>query len=125
MLLFWLFALGAGLANACALQERGTHAHSAEVVAAVAPAVSAGHVGIVDDHIADSSAGKAPCLKVCDDSSQSLVKWQSSIDLATLPLAAMPWSAMVSAHSAPRPARIGHATHAGPPLRTIYSRLAL
>ena len=128
MLVFWLFALGAGWANACVLQERGTHAHSAEVVAAGAPALSAGHVGVVDNHIADSSTGNAPCLKVCDESSRSLVKWQSSIDLpdlATLPLAAVPWSAVVSALDAPRPARIKLSAHAGPPLRTIYSRLAL
>ncbi|MEO7850806.1 MAG: hypothetical protein ABIR94_00955 [Rubrivivax sp.] len=128
MLVFWLFALGAGWANACVLQERGTHAHSAEVVATGAPEVSAGHVGVVDDHIAGSSPGKASCLKVCDDSSRSLVKWQSGVDLpdlAVLPPAVMRWSALVSAPDAPQPAGIEHPARAGLPLRTIYSRLAL
>lgn len=129
MLLFWLFALGAGWANACVLQERGTHAHSAEAIAAGSTTVSAGHVGVVDDHGVDSSPGHAPCLKVCDDTSQSLVKWSSGIDLsdlAMLPLVvAMPWPALDVALEVPRPARIKHSAHAGPPLRTIYSRLAL
>ncbi len=128
MLVFWLFALGAAWANACVLLERGTHAHSAATVVAGAPAVSPGHVGVVDDHSADSSPGKAPCLKVCDDSSRSVVKSQSGMDLpnlATLTTAAVPWSASVSALDAPRPARIERPLHAGPPLRTIYSRLAL
>ena len=128
MLVFWLFALGAGWANACVLQERGTHLHSAAEVAAGALAVSAGHVGVVDDHTADSSPGQAPCLKVCDDSSRSLVQWKSGNELpelAMLPLVAMPWSALVVALDVSRPARIQQSAHAGPPLRTIYSRLAL
>lgn len=128
MLVFWLFALGVGWANACVLQERGTHAHSAEVVAAGAPAVSAGHLGVVDDHIADSFPGQAPCLKVCDDSSQGLVKWPSGIDppdLAMLPPPVMAWTASAGARDAAQPARIEHPARAGLPLRTRYSRLSL
>lgn len=128
MLVFWLFALGAGWANACVLQARGTHGHSADAVAAGAPMVSPGHVGVVDDHSADSSPGKAPCLKVCDDSTESLVKWQSGIDLpdlAMLPPVALPWPMSVAALDAPQAARIEHPARAGLPLRTRYSRLAL
>ncbi|MEP7282480.1 MAG: hypothetical protein ABI696_10925 [Rubrivivax sp.] len=128
MLVFWLFALGAGWANACVLQERSTHAHTAQAVAAGAPTVSPGHVGVVDDHTADSSPGMAPCLKVCDDSSRSLVKSQLGTDppnAVTLTTAAAPWPVMNRALDAPRPARIQHTAHAGPPLRIIYSRLAL
>jgi hypothetical protein len=128
MLVFWLFALGAGWANACVLQERETHGHTATAVEAGAPAVSAGHVGVVDDHSADSSPGKAPCLKACDDSSQGLVKWPSGMDLpdlAMLPLPAMAWSASVASLDAPQAARIEYPARASLPLRTRYSRLAL
>ena len=128
MLVFWLFALGAGWANACILQERGTYVHTATAVAAGAPAVSAGHAGVVDDHSADSSPEQAPCLKVCDDSSQSLVKWPSGIDLPELAMQApiaLPWSASVAALDAPQAVRIEQPARAGLPLRTLYSRLAL
>ncbi len=128
MLVFWLFALGAGWANACALQDRGTHVHSDAQVAAGAPTVSPGHVGVVDDHTVDSSPGKAPCLKMCDDSSQSLVKWQSGIDLlglAMLPPTAMQWSGSVAGLDTLETARIERPACADLPLRTRYSRLAL
>ena len=128
MLLFWLFALGAGWANACMLQERGTHVHPDAAVHAGTPTVSAGHVGVVDDHSADPSPGQASCLKVCDGSSQSLVKWSSGIDLPDLAMllpAWLPWSASVVALAAPQPARFEHPARAGLPLRTLYSRLAL
>jgi len=128
MLVFWLFALGAGWANACILQERGTHVHSATAVAAGAPAVSAGHAGVVGDHSTDSSPGQAPCLKVCDDTSQSVVKWPSGLDLPALAMQvpiSLTWSASVAALDAPQPDRIEHPARAGPPLRTLYSRLAI
>ena len=128
MLAFWLFALGVGWAHACVLQERGTHLHTAAAVAAGAPAVSAGHVGVVDDHSADSSLANAPCLKACDDSSQGLVKWPSGMDLpdlAMLPPPAMAWSASVASLDALQAARVEHPARAALPLRTRYSRLAL
>lgn len=128
MLAFWLFALGAGWANACVLQERGTHGHTADAIAAGAPTVSPGHVGVVDDHTADSPLGKAPCLKVCDDSTKSFVKWHSGIDLpdlALLPPVAMPWPMSLAAHDAPQADRNEQPARARLPLRTRYSRLAL
>ena len=128
MLVFWLFALGSAWANACVLQERGTHSHPDATAHAGTHSVSAGHVGVLDDHGASSSPGKAPCLKVCDDSSQSLVKWQSGIDLLNLaiaPPAAMTWSAPVDAFVAPRPAKTERFAHAERPLRTRFSRLTL
>ena len=60
MLVFWLFALGAGWANACILQERGTHLHPAATAHTGTPTVSAGQVGVLDDHEADTSPGNAP-----------------------------------------------------------------
>lgn len=128
MLVFWFFALGAGWANACVLQERGTHAHTATAVAAGAPAVSAGHAGAVDEHSGDSSPGQAPCLKVCDDASQSVVKWSSGIDLpawAVQAPIALPGSTAVTALDLPQVDRNEHPARAGLPLRTRYARLTL
>ncbi len=129
MLVLWLFALGAGWANACILQERGTHLHPAAAADTGTPTVSAGHVGVLDDHEADTSAGKAPCLKVCGDESQTIVKWHASFDLldvAMVPPAAMPWPTTVAALDAPlRAVHVGHSPRADLPLRTRYSRLAL
>ena len=128
LLAFWLFALGAAWANACVLQERGTHAHTAEAVAAGAPTVLPGHIGIVVDHIADSAPVQGPCLKVCDDSSRSLVRWQSDIQLvdsAMLVSTAWPWSAWVVGLNLSGPARIERSAQSDPPLRTLYSRLTL
>ncbi len=128
MLVFWLGALGAAWANACVLQARGTHGHTAAELAAGAPSVSAGHVGIVDDHTANASPGQAPCFKVCDDLSRSLVKWPSALevpDLAKLASTALPWSALVFAPDVSRRTRPERPAHTGPPLRTLYSRLTL
>jgi hypothetical protein len=125
MLVFWLFSLGAGWANACVLQERGTHAHSAAAVAAGVPAVSPGHVGVADDHSASDPHGKTPCLKVCDDASQSLVKGLSGLEMPTMPLTVVAWSASTPALRAQRSASTRPVAHTGPPLRTMYSRLAL
>jgi hypothetical protein len=123
MLVFWLFALGAAWANACSLQERGTHLHPDASAPAGAHMVPAGH-----DHDADSSPAKAACLKACDDGSQSIVNGQASVallDLATVPPTWMAWTPKVIALNAPRTTRIEHPARAGLPLRTRYSRLAL
>ena len=128
MLVFCLFALGAGWANACVLQERGTHLHPAAAAHAGTPTVSAGRVGVPADHAADTSPGKATCLKVCDDGSQGMVKWQANFDLldvAMVPPTAMPWPATVAAHDAPRTVHVGYPPRADLPLRTRYSRLTL
>lgn len=129
MLVFWLFAVGAAWANACVLQDRGTHWHAADAIAAgTPPAVSAGHVGVVDDHGVRAAPGAAPCLKACDDRSQSLVKAGASIDfpaLTTLTSAWVTWLEPVAALDAAQAAHIDLPAPAGPPLRTRYSRLAL
>ena len=78
MLVFWLFALGAGWANACVLQARMTHLHPAGA-ATEAATVAAGHVGASFDHADDLSAGQGPCLKDCDERSRSVVKSASEL----------------------------------------------
>lgn len=128
MLGFWLFSLGAAWANACSLQERGTHLHQDAAAHAGTPTVSVGHVEILDDHRPNSSPGEAACLKACDDGSQSIVKWQASfdrLDLAMVPPTWMAWTPKVAALDAPRIVHFEHPARAGLPLRTRYSRLAL
>lgn len=127
-LVFWLLALGAAWANACSLQERGTHLHPDTVAHAGTPTVSAGHVGVLDDHDAESSPGKAACLKACDDGSQSIVKGQAGLDLlelAMVPPTWMAWTPKVIALDASRTTHVKYSARAGQPLRTRYSRLAL
>ncbi|MEO5732409.1 MAG: hypothetical protein ABIQ87_01810 [Rubrivivax sp.] len=126
MVVFWLFALGAGWANACLLQERNAHQHADVESHVGTPIVSAGHVGALGDHEADPAPGKAPCLKVCDESSQSLVKWPSALELPNLaPPTVVAWSVSVAALDSPRPGHVERRARAGLPLRTRYSRLAL
>jgi hypothetical protein len=128
MLVFWLLALGAAWANACSLQERGTHLHLDAAAHAGTLTVSVGHGGVLDDHGAGSSTGKAACLKACDDESQSIVQGQASLDLldlAMVPPTQMARTPKVAALDAPRIANFEHPARAGPPLRTRYSRLAL
>ena len=75
VLLVWLFALISGVVNACLLETRETHSH---VVAAESfetaqtLVIVPGHAGAVADrNSVGESHPKAPCLKVCDDSSRS------------------------------------------------------
>jgi hypothetical protein len=129
----WLFALSAGFANACMLQDHGTHVHRQAQGATVpydAPVViSAGHIGIDSVHDDGKGAGGKACLKVCDDGTQSVVTTPSSFDLtdaALAPPTVTLWTARavelqivgIATPAAPPPA-------AGPPLRTRLSRLAL
>ena len=75
-LLVWLFGLASGVANACLLEAHEGHSGSHEV-----SALSVGADGAVashEDHGPDAS--KAPCLKFCGDSANSLVKQQSTVD---------------------------------------------
>ncbi len=134
VLLAWLFAMAAGWANACLLEERGTHWHGPSEEGSPTsqvPRVSPGHVGVEADHAdhgENGSPGKSACLKVCGDDSQSVIKLASSVDLtdvAMAPPVALIWPTPVTAAErnnawlalpAPRP---------GVPLRTRFARLAL
>ena len=130
VLLAWVFALVSGVANACLLETPTTHAH---VVAAASEgaqglAVMAGHTGVVADHGDESPTAKAPCLKVCDDSSTALVSQPSMAQADTGPasLIRILWLVVAADDMAAFP--VGDA--AGPallelPLRVRYSRLAL
>jgi hypothetical protein len=125
MLMIWVFALGAAWANACLLQDRTTHLDLSLVGTAASPAVSPGHVGVLVSHVQNPSPSEAPCLKVCDDTSQSLIKWQPDTelpDMALLPSLTMAWSESVDAR---QPGRVEYPTQVDLPLRTRFSRLTL
>ena len=128
MLVLWVFALGTAWANACLLQDRTTHLDPSTVAIAGPPVVSPGHVGVLASHAQGQSSGEAPCLTLCDDGSQSLVKWQPGMelpDMAMPPPFAMAWSESVAALDAQQPVRIERPARADLPLRTRYVRLAL
>ena len=132
MLLVWLFALASGVANACLLEARGTHAHAVAAGAAAtveAPTISAGHAGAIASHHDDGvQAAKASCLKVCSEGSQVLVTPDFKVSHADcgppIPIAVlwMPAAPVVLVHD-----RMDAAVpaSAGPPIRVRFSRLAL
>lgn len=131
VLLVWLFAFGAGWANACLLEARGTHVDAGGAVRTEGvplPAVSAGHAGAVASHDEGTGLGKAPCQKVCSDGAQTIVKLKPTIDLPALGIApslAAAWSPHATAPAALGAARKRPAALLGPPLRIRYARLAL
>jgi hypothetical protein len=131
LLLVWFFALGSGWANACLLQERETHLHGASEDASLTVRgshVSPGHVGLDSDHAENARPAKSACLKVCGDDTQTIVKWASSVDLATVAMAPPTVLAWAESPAAAEQANawLEWATPPpGVPLRTRFSRLAL
>lgn len=132
VLLVWLFALTSGVANACLLQAPEVHAH---IIATAgysalsdATAILPVQAGDLADHHDDSPSSKAPCLKVCDDGSRSVPKYDVTLaqpDPGPAPLVVILWTA-----DAPRVAALGNSDDmllSTPrlPLRVRYSRLAL
>jgi len=97
VLLVWLFALTSGVANACLLEARQTHAHIATAAsseaATHASVILPGHTGAVA-HDVDEPHSKAPCLKVCDDGTRSFPKQDGTIvqnDVGPAPLVHVLW----------------------------------
>ena len=129
VLLAWLFALASGVANACLFETPLTPAHvvTAASRGANVSAVMAGYQKAVADDGHESSAAEAPCLKVCDESSNALVSQPSlaQADTGPAPLVKVVWLAaaadrMALFHTgAPWPATTKL------PIRLRYSRLAL
>ncbi len=142
-LLAWVLALLAGVANACQLQppgalvsgtatgspsaERGTHPMAAFHIEHGHHDAHALHDGAAPDDDAAPDAGKAGCLKFCDDESSTMpqgktaqgdvpgpvlvasINWHSALPTATVPV----W------RSAERPAS------QGPPLVIRLLRLTI
>lgn len=129
VLLGWLFALASGVANACLLEARVTHAYAASVEGAATAQVlvSPGHAEVVADH-EDPHAARALCLKVCDDSARSLSKQDLTAfqaDPGPAPLMSILWTALTPVATTLRQwSGVGPA-FAERPVRVRYSRLAL
>ena len=134
VLIAWLFALAAGIANACLLEQaRGTHSHSHAAGIEQLPhphavtALSAQATEVEGD--ADQSpAAKALCLDACDERTHYLPKQDSSLDppdLAPLTVFAVVWIASQPIASAVRVEPDNHADPFGIPIRLRYSRLTL
>lgn len=68
ILVAWLFALGAGVANACLLSEPDHGSHSAS-------AASPPHASVAEiHHDAPTDSGNAGCLKFCDEAPRAITK---------------------------------------------------
>ena len=131
VLLAWLFALASGFANACLLESRQTHAHTAvaasDEAAAHAAVMVPGHAGVVADGV-DAPHLKAPCLKVCDEGSRSFPKQGPTLaqtDPGPALLVLVLWS-----QAAPIITALGHMDAGQPatpelPIRVRFSRLAI
>lgn len=131
VLLLWTLTVATGIVNACVLDAR--QAQKANYVESLntdtaAPLSVGSHAGVLGQHGDNSDGSGAPCLKVCDDSSQSLPKPQSGIDqndLAQMPPPSAFWARAAQAvlvtdqvGRLPPPASVI-------PIRTHLGRLAL
>ena len=129
MLLVWLFAVSSGIVNACVLQPHGNDAHLPGVQPSThAAAAMAGHAETSVDHDGPLDGSRAPCLKVCDDSSQALIKLTAFFDLADRVPAltdSMVWAVALPLVSVQLHMDTPPTATSEPPLRVRYSRLAL
>ena len=115
MLLLWLFAVSSGVVNACALEPHGI-------------AATVGHAETLVGHDGTLDASMAPCLKVCDDSSQALIKLKAFFELADRGPALTDstlWAAAIQIVSAHRHRDSPQIATSEPTVRVRYSRLAL
>ena len=146
MLFVWLFALASGVVNACLLEPHGVHDHGSPLSHLFASGTTPGWAGDLaqslahDDGDFDPGPGPGPrpapgpgpakesCLKACDEGSQSLLKHAYGFDFADpglAPFVAAAWAAEV--HLAPALGRPHdfRLPERGPPIRVLFSRLAL
>ena len=137
MLFVWLFALASGVANACLLGPHGVADHGSALshlsASGTTTAFAEDHTqGLAhDDGDSDSNLGYGPakdsCLRACDEGSQSLLKHAYRFDFADprLPLVAAAWAAEMHLAPASRRPRDFRLPERGPPIRVLFSRLAL
>lgn len=134
VLLLWLFALGLGLANACLIQTDKSQAYGHgslgmhSPTAALGHAISVARVDTIRDQDSELGRSKSPCLKICNDGSQSLPKQRVSFDLTHLvlvPLPAVGWTTATPVVSARGLAVVQRPPDPECPIRTTLSRLAL
>jgi len=128
-LAFWLFALAAGVVNACVLTPQVSAGHAIDAGAHfnAAQHQDHGHDGPIAHHGHQQDAGKSGCLKFCDDESSALSKNEaSSVDLgATVVGVALPWPAVVPIAIIGTQLSVARPTAQGPPLVIRFLRLTL
>ena len=135
MLLLWLFAISSGIVNACVLEPHGTDVYVAGVQPSTyAPPAVAGHAEALvghnghDGHDGQFDNSSTPCLKVCDDSSQALIKLKAFFDQADRGPAladSMFWAAAIPLVSVQQRMDTPPTATSEPPVRVRYCRLAL
>lgn len=129
MLLLWLFAVSSGIVSACVLEPHGTDAHPAGVQPSThATAAMAGHAENSADHEGPLDSSRAPCTKVCDDGSQTLIKQQPPFDLIDRSPAltdSIHWAAAARVVAPHRYLDNPPTATSEPPVRLRYARLAL
>lgn len=134
MLFVWLFAMASGVANACLLESPGNHDHGSPLSH---PSAAVATLGIANDHAeglthdhdgTDTGPTKESCLKACDEGSQSLLKHSSGFDFpdpALAPFVVVAWTDGMDVAPASSRAHDFRLPERGPPLRVLFSRLAL
>ena len=129
MLLLWLFAISSGIVNACVLEPHGTDAYLAGVQPSThATPAAAGHAEALVGHDGPFDDSSAQCLKVCDDSSQALIKLKAFFDQADRGPAladSMFWAAAIPLVSVQHRMDTPPTATSEPPVRVRYCRLAL
>ena len=129
ILLLWLFAASSGIVNACVLAPHGTDAPLAGVQpSAHATATMPGHAETLPDHEGHQDSSKAPCTKVCDDGSQTLIKQQPPFDLTdrgAAPTDSIHWTTAARVDAPRRRLNYPPTATSEPPVRLRYPRLAL
>jgi hypothetical protein len=134
----WVFAMAAGVVNACALspgsieratQQVGIVVHDAQVGVSSPSAIDSHHEQseTVGHHDHGQDPGKGSCLKFCDDESSAIAKVKLPVvDLsATLLTAAAPWSAIIAVGAAGFRRSLARPEPQGPPLVIRFLRLTL
>lgn len=127
-LVFWLFALTAGVVNACALtpagpaERGGVHGdialHDPHAGAPTAAAHASQH---------EQDSGKVSCLKFCDDESSAIAKLKAPVvDLdSSLLTVVEAWNPIAAIGSVGFRQSLERPGSQGPPLVIRYLRLAL
>ncbi|MBC7702875.1 MAG: hypothetical protein H7274_02870 [Rhodoferax sp.] len=134
ILLVWLFTLASGTANACLLVARVSYsqgtlavhlpATDAAIATAQVHAVGTAH----DEYGPNTEPAKKSCLKACEEGSLSLLKQPFSLDTSHLglaPFVAIAWAVESHASTLFSRAHDLRLPEYGPPIRVLYSRLAL
>lgn len=139
MLFVWLLALGAGIANACLVQEdHARHGHLSHqddgvtsITATALDAMAGDHASVevspdADDH--DTSAGKLACQNFCAAEQTGVVKQKIDAPAqleAALVLASMGWVAPPLADHASQKPALGEPAWAEPPVFIRFLRLTI